>query len=228
MWSAQPTSPPGSSPLARGLRGIPRIWKSASRIIPARAGFTPVGGGAVHGSGDHPRSRGVYKPMSIIPAERGGSSPLARGLQIKNSKRNLGHRIIPARAGFTPRRSATSSRPRDHPRSRGVYSMVRGCPRERAGSSPLARGLRRFRLPGRVFRRIIPARAGFTWVGGVMGERKRDHPRSRGVYDRVWLASRPPPGSSPLARGLRRRPSPGPTRPRIIPARAGFTNIDNS
>ena len=50
-----------------------------------------------------------------------------------------------------------------------------------------------------------------------------DHPRSRGVYAAVTPASSSPSGSSPLARGLRRR-RPSPARPdRIIPARAGFT-----
>ena len=51
-----------------------------------------------------------------------------------------------------------------------------------------------------------------------------DHPRSRGVYAAVTPASSSPSGSSPLARGLRRR-RPSPARPdRIIPARAGFTS----
>ena len=50
---------------------------------------------------------------------------------------------------------------------------------------------------------IIPARAGFTARPHGPGRRGSDHPRSRGVYWRrsgAWLS---PPGSSPLARGLR-------------------------
>ena len=50
-----------------------------------------------------------------------------------------------------------------------------------------------------------------------------DHPRSRGVYlsrPRGWGKS---PGSSPLARGLRRPGGWALCPPRIIPARAGFT-----
>ena len=72
------------------------------------------------------------------------------------------------------------------------------------GSSPLARGLRLDSRPD--------------------GALDLDHPRSRGVYPRtetpVWSAE----GSSPLARGL---PAIGlrvSARPRIIPARAGFTS----
>jgi len=53
---------------------------------------------------------------------------------------------------------------KDHPRSRGVYGARRPMVGRRAGSSPLARGL----LIGvrllRLRRRIIPARAGFTYA----------------------------------------------------------------
>ena len=70
----------------------------------------------------------------------------------------------------------------DHPRSRGVYdwdiiSMYSQ-------------------------RRIIPARAGFTSMIGLLGSALRDHPRSRGVYLGVLLVAVHDMGSSPLARGL--------------------------
>ena len=51
----------GSSPLARGLRVLDAIADGGWRIIPARAGFTPPGEGAVSRRSDHPRSRGVYE-----------------------------------------------------------------------------------------------------------------------------------------------------------------------
>ena len=72
--------------------------------------------------------------------------------------------------------------------------------------------------------RIIPARAGFTTCHSPSRSLSRDHPRSRGVY--LWSrSSRPPPsGSSPLARGLRPVICDAGSRPRIIPARAGFTS----
>ena len=50
----------GSSPLARGLRGGDHRGRVLHGIIPARAGFTRSGRGSCGGSGDHPRSRGVY------------------------------------------------------------------------------------------------------------------------------------------------------------------------
>ena len=50
-----------------------------------------------------------------------------------------------------------------------------------------------------------------------------DHPRSRGVYWSRCYSWCGYSGSSPLARGLRPRPSPRTRTRRIIPARAGFT-----
>ena len=50
----------GSSPLARGLRGLGALLRLGGGIIPARAGFTNSGWVVAEGSGDHPRSRGVY------------------------------------------------------------------------------------------------------------------------------------------------------------------------
>ena len=91
------------------------------------------------------------------------------------------------------------------------------------GSSPLARGLlmRTFTIPTTLG--IIPARAGFT-LGGCRSRRLgEDHPRSRGVYVKVPSARQRRMGSSPLARGLRRRRRLDFPPARIIPARAGFT-----
>ena len=139
-WRAVSTR--GSSPLARGLRGNRPLPLPGDRIIPARAGFTrwPRPGG---GRGrDHPRSRGVYDDRPRTPVARGGSSPLARGLQREDQRRRYGRRIIPARAGFTVPSSRRVLHAEDHPRSRGVYFSNPTYAPEIEGSSPLARGLR--------------------------------------------------------------------------------------
>ena len=132
-----------------------------------------------------------------------GSSPLARGLPDVREPQRQPQWIIPARAGFTAPAACGDQRPKDHPRSRGVYhGRVDHVPDE-GGSSPLARG-----LPGT--RRSPPGRP-------------TDHPRSRGVYVRMMTLAVGGAGSSPLARGL---PIACPGRSlgcRIIPARAGFT-----
>ena len=73
----------------------------ASRIIPARAGFTPDFIPGPPMVGDHPRSRGVYPSHDQGDRMVIGSSPLARGLHGRVVGGDVVVRIIPARAGFT-------------------------------------------------------------------------------------------------------------------------------
>ena len=153
--------------------------------------------------GDHPRSRGVYRILSLAFARVTGSSPLARGLHSEFRLRVARLRIIPARAGFTRRRRGDGYSIEDHPRSRGVY--------------------RDLAVPGLRPRRIIPARAGFTGRAWVPRPSSRDHPRSRGVYPRFVPDLENMGGSSPLARGLHDAPPVWAWNRGIIPARAGFT-----
>ena len=111
----------------------------------------------------------------------------------------------------------------DHPRSRGVYEEEAHRLRIRAGSSPLARGLRDWCAVSGRGARIIPARAGFTPAPICSAPRTPDHPRSRGVYFSAAAGFSASTGSSPLARGLLRVGHIRRVVPRIIPARAGFT-----
>ena len=111
----------GSSPLARGLRPEVAVNEFAARIIPARAGFTPVPPEHWCWWGDHPRSRGVYPSVGGGASTTRGSSPLARGLHRAPRPHADSSGIIPARAGFTTSTRPTGTRSRDHPRSRGVY-----------------------------------------------------------------------------------------------------------
>ena len=151
---------------------------------------------------DHPRSRGVYILPAALMAVIVGSSPLARGLRRRDAAHRPRFWIIPARAGFTAPSCAPRPAPKDHPRSRGVYPEIARDALLEAGSSPLARGLRRPHRHVRERLGIIPARAGFTRRPRGWRRRAGDHPRSRGVYPaqiRAWLGAL---GSSPLARGL--------------------------
>ena len=152
-----------------------------------------------------------------------GSSPLARGLHWIIGFRYRIARIIPARAGFTWRCRRVYVGGEDHPRSRGVYPRVALSMAVRAGSSPLARGLRPRHRPTGRGKWIIPARAGFTRAAPPPRQRAWDHPRSRGVYSSSGTPRRAPMGSSPLARGLLAVAEPVVGRVGIIPARAGFT-----
>ena len=172
---------------------------------------------------DHPRSRGVYVRSASSSQPSSGSSPLARGLPDQAVGRAIGDGIIPARAGFTGGHHEQRTARRDHPRSRGVYLSAPTTTPTPPGSSPLARGLPRPVCESIRFRRIIPARAGFTPPRSSTSSPTGDHPRSRGVYLRVVPQVEGHQGSSPLARGLHGHEGPRRCRRRIIPARAGFT-----
>ena len=115
----------GSSPLARGLRGGVHRPGDRRRIIPARAGFTCSPGRTPRRARDHPRSRGVYGPCSTSGSRAPGSSPLARGLHLRDAAPLAAARIIPARAGFTTGAGRRAWPSPDHPRSRGVYPAPR-------------------------------------------------------------------------------------------------------
>ena len=136
-----------------------------------------------------------------------------------------GARLIPARAGFTPKPTRRPTSSPDHPRSRGVYCARVGGWVRVWGSSPLARGLQTVYGLSDIQSRIIPARAGFTLSITVSGASFGDHPRSRGVYLGVYRGVPVVGGSSPLARGLPNAVSIMNPYFRIIPARAGFTQV---
>ena len=195
----------GSSPLARGLPRRRIIEAALTRIIPARAGFTPRRTRKLPPTRDHPRSRGVYGFTLPIRSLLEGSSPLARGLPEQAAGADSFERIIPARAGFTAKTCLSWTLTRDHPRSRGVYVRAPQTPSQAPGSSPLARGLQTLSVHAQKRLGIIPARAGFTRRLVPARTRRRDHPRSRGVY--AFILGRAGNG------------------PRIIPARAGFTPL---
>ena len=129
-------------PRSRGVYFVECVGQTVvGRIIPARAGFTDLLNSIAEIEQDHPRSRGVYRCRRNPYPLRTGSSPLARGLPHQRNNPPRKRRIIPARAGFTAARNHSWSLPRDHPRSRGVYSQPDHGGSYYDGSSPLARGL---------------------------------------------------------------------------------------
>ena len=92
------------------------------------------------------------------------------------------------------------------------------------GSSPLARGTQQRQVSGRRFRRLIPARAGNTFLMSSESMVQTAHPRSRGEHVVSGATSPAVPGSSPLARGTREVVPAGAGAGRLIPARAGNTS----
>ena len=152
-----------------------------------------------------------------------GSSPLARGKLTALASAALEHRLIPARAGKTPRHPSARVQGQAHPRSRGENPPRSTARKSRAGSSPLARGKLRPVPGGRAGRGLIPARAGKTAMIDLFFRESWAHPRSRGENLESYNQKTPVVGSSPLARGkLELGPQPDDV-PGLIPARAGKT-----
>ena len=153
-----------------------------------------------------------------------GSSPLTRGKRQRSTHRPWRVRLIPAHAGKTLSRRARTRAFAAHPRSRGENARPLGCPRARAGSSPLTRGKHNPRLPKIASRRLIPAHAGKTNMMLVDSEGRRAHPRSRGENPPAASPRNTGGGSSPLTRG---KPCVIHARmlcARLIPAHAGKTS----
>ena len=237
----------GSSPLARGGPvGTGRV-RTASGLIPARAGRTCSASCGSSRSGAHPRSRGADGAAEEDTPPDEGSSPLARGGRRLRCGILDERRLIPARAGRTRRAARTAAPTTAHPRSRGADLVEHLSEGVDGGSSPLALGgLVAAGLEGGRDR-LIPARAGRTEQLRDRLARNGAHPRSRGA-DQPPVSGTAPPrahprsrgadimssptmgprmGSSPLARGGRVVGLDTEVRLGLIPARAGRTGWDD-
>ena len=172
----------GSSPLARGTLSWRVCPVDGLRLIPARAGNTPIGAQSFDLKTAHPRSRGEHQPRPCMITAAGGSSPLARGTRAPCPRSDCRRRLIPARAGNTERPPRAKCSCTAHPRSRGEHFTVISRPVLERGSSPLARGTPK---PERTFgldSRLIPARAGNTCYHHLPPSSSTAHPRSRGEH----------------------------------------------
>ena len=161
--------------------------------------------------------------MEASPETPAGSSPLSRGILARMGLTGCRPRIIPALAGNTGGQTTTGDLDSDHPRSRGEYDDEEGHSVASVGSSPLSRGIHPQRAHKWCREGIIPALAGNTDDGTQRTVRARDHPRSRGEYDRHNITVPPPYGSSPLSRGIQLCILVGLDHKGIIPALAGNT-----
>ena len=114
----------GSSPRVRGKLTNEHKIISSGRIIPARAGQTS---GLFHkwcrGS-DHPRACGANSPNLVRKRKPIGSSPRVRGKRPLYRVRLCQVRIIPARAGQTPKTLNSAPSSTDHPRACGANSPI--------------------------------------------------------------------------------------------------------
>ena len=153
----------GSSPRVRGKPTMSVLTRLTSRIIPARAGQTPVWKAREHGITDHPRACGANGGARHDAIGQHGSSPRVRG-KLRGQQGRVGaSRIIPARAGQTSGTTRPGGREPDHPRACGANSNASAVTVTLPGSSPRVRGKPLASDRCRPACRIIPARAGQTW-----------------------------------------------------------------
>ena len=110
-----------------------------------------------------------------------------------------------------------------HPRGRGEHRPVRQNRRQKAGSSPRARGTHSAIDDIINPIRFIPAGAGNTVSSCVGTSAPPVHPRGRGEHDCTTHVAPFGGGSSPRARGTHQHAQHTPSRLRFIPAGAGNT-----
>ena len=173
---------------------------------------------------DHPRACGANETLFPRNYSPYGSSPRVRGKPKRLAHKSDVSRIIPARAGQTIRQTGRLADCADHPRACGANSDNSSTTTSRSGSSPRVRG--KLLLFGcRVgSMRIIPARAGQTWLPRAIFTSFPDHPRACGANLEANFGGINKAGSSPRVRGKRLRHEKLLHEGRIIPARAGQTD----
>ena len=110
---------PGSSPLARGTGCATLPQRCSSRFIPAGAGNSEPFDLITGKRAVHPRWRGEQFEGGSMDAAQLGSSPLARGTDLRRGAGFRQSRFIPAGAGNSLRTVTMSGRLPVHPRWRG-------------------------------------------------------------------------------------------------------------
>ena len=110
---------PGSSPRVRGKPGPHATAKVLERLIPARAGKTPMAAGPACSATAHPRACGENPDGGRTCVLRHGSSPRVRGKLHQDPGGAQSGGLIPARAGKTPGHQSNPSSTGAHPRACG-------------------------------------------------------------------------------------------------------------
>ena len=170
-------------------------------IIPARAGSRLLAWSEKIAEQDHPRACGEQPGHSQGEIIDEGSSPRVRGAGFDQRVLELGHGIIPARAGSSGARAHSVPMARDHPRACGeqpTFSRLRWFS---PGSSPRVRGAVEDLRAVLALSGIIPARAGSRVGSSRRARASWDHPRACGEQELLRIIGIGGEGSSPRVRG---------------------------
>ena len=130
----------GSSPRGRGKPCAYTATWTFKRLIPARAGKTPVGFFCRSVGAAHPRAGGENEFDTETNAHAWGSSPRGRGKLMTAQTESQPRGLIPARAGKTVRVRLRNDGPPAHPRAGGENGTIHWGLVSPWGSSPRGRG----------------------------------------------------------------------------------------
>ena len=123
LWHYYLRPSQGSPPHTRGIpQPVPQPQPQPG-ITPAHAGNTEGFPKIIHANGDHPRTRGEYAKKSALASCPLGLPPHTRGIRADDGSWGGQQRITPAHAGNTFCGEEPARLSRDHPRTRGEYSM---------------------------------------------------------------------------------------------------------
>ena len=150
----------GSSPRTRGTPEPLDLGGAAAQFIPADAGNATCSTESTCLFPVHPRGRGERSPCSSISFATGGSSPRARGTQLRVTVETLNLRFIPADAGNASHGLVRGRHAAVHPRGRGERKSSSQLAARSCGSSPRTRGTLLMATSAAVQQRFIPADAG--------------------------------------------------------------------
>ena len=164
----------------RGTRCRSVSQTESSRIIPAHAGNSAIGGCRACGRPDHPRACGELRCGGSASGSRNGSSPRMRGTHVRCHRPVDKRRIIPAHAGNSGVALRLLTASSDHPRACGELLSSHLLPPAILGSSPRMRGTPYHATYHHELSWIIPAHAGNSQPRTSPHALKPDHPRACG------------------------------------------------
>ena len=216
---------PGSSPRGRGKHERRGDVVCEAGLIPARAGKTRGSIGRTRRHSAHPRAGGENCYFKTGGRMGIGSSPRGRGKHHGAGARDEARGLIPARAGKTQDSPPTKCPMQAHPRAGGENPKFPTCDAQtrahpRAGGENVSLHMLHLLYGGSSPRGRGKRRAVPVYPRAVLA-----HPRAGGENDRPAELSQLPAGSSPRGRGKRRYAHRARRQRRLIPARAGKTNI---
>ena len=173
----------GSPPHTRGIRQTNVKGRITAGFTPAYAGNTMVKPFRQFAAEVHPRIRGEYSPVRIVPGVPRGSPPHTRGILPLKKRVNFAQRFTPAYAGNTAAGADVCRAYQVHPRIRGEYNMASLPEGTHEGSPPHTRGIPIQQENWLVIWRFTPAYAGNTPVPDTRKSSAKVHPRIRGEYE---------------------------------------------